>query len=195
MKFLKKYELFLTNTNINVEVLTTDELYQLKERIYKNKNVALDKKIRFFDYHDLSSWGGPPIHTKTLRYVTAYNNKDILGICKFAYWDLSQKYAVSYLSTNIDYRKQGISKLILEQLFKYFSETYPNETLHWSGYSIEGWKYLRPSMRIVAKKYGVPIIEKAIEHDIDWTDENRELFTKSREEINKEYGTSYYIYK
>jgi len=189
MKILKKYESFLIG-DIKVDVLTRKEFDKLFFKIYPDQNINLKEKIRFFDYSDFSSgYGYDKKHEKTLRFIVAYNNKDILGICKFAFWNFSQTYAVSYLSTNIDYRKQGISKMILEELFKYFSQTYPNEKMYWSGYSVEGWNYLRNNILTFSKKYNVKISEKAVEYDIDSGDE---LFTKSRQIVNKEYGHQYW---
>lgn len=87
----------------------------------------------------------------------------------------------------------GISKRLLEELFKYFSETYPNEILYWSGYSVEGWKYLHPKILELSKKYNVKVKEKPLEHvKGKWTDETRELYDKSRKEIKSLYGEGYY---
>jgi len=194
MKYLKKYELFLNKTLIKVDVLTIDELNELYLKLYKGKQINLKDKIQYFDYHDLNAWGGTDKHWETLRYITAYNDVDIIGLCKFAYWDFSESYAISYLSTNKDYLRKGVSKKMLDVLFKWFSETYPKEIMYWSGYSIDGWLYLRPTIKEMAKKYNVQMKEKAIEYITNWSDENRELFNKSREEINKEYNMSYHIY-
>ena len=95
-----------------------------------------------------------------VQFIVAYNDKDILGICKFAWFDISGKYSVCYLSTNKDYFKQGISKRILNELFKYFSKTYPNDILSFTGYSIDGWKYLREKILELSDKYNVKIDEK-----------------------------------
>jgi hypothetical protein len=185
-------------TNYKVEVLTADEFNSLFHKLYTydydkhNYNVDLKDKINYFDYDDMNwSYSRTGEYQKTLRLITAYNKTDILGICKFAYWDSSKSYSVSYLSTNKDYFKMGISKKLLDVLFKYFSETYPNETMGWSGYSVDGWKYLRPTILEMSKKYNVKIREKAIEYIKNWDDEKRELFDKSREEIKKLYPDSY----
>lgn len=203
MKFLKTFE---NLTNYKVEVLTADEFSKLYNKLYpynydldeNEKQFHLKDKIHYFDYGDMkrSWWGRNQIYDKTLRLITAYNDKDILGVCKFAYWDSGKHYAVSYLSTNNDYFQMGISKKLLEELFRYFSETYPNETLNWSGYSIDGWKYLHPKILELSKKYNVKLKEKGIEYvtgptwieNGKWKDEAIEIYDKSKEEIKRLYG-------
>jgi hypothetical protein len=195
MIYLKTFE---NVTNYKVEVLTSDEFSDLYTKLYpfnydSDKQFNLKDKIEYFNYNDIGRSWSNEIYDKTLRLITAYNDKDILGICHFAYYDLSKHYAVSYLSTNNDYFQKGISKRLLEELFKYFSETYPNETLNWSGYSVKGWKYLHPTILEMSKKYNVKIVEKGIEYiKGKWTDEDRDLFDKSREEITKIYGHDEY---
>ena len=178
MNFLKTFE---SLTDYKVEVLTTRKIREIYDKLYPNntrkyRHFDLKDKIHYFEYQDMrGSWGGGnDVYDKTLRLITAYNDKDILGICKFAYWTMTEHFAVSYLSTNNDYFNMGISKKILEVLFQYFSETYPGETLGWSGYSIDGWKYLHPKILEMSKKYNVKLEEKGIEYITgDWTDEKR----------------------
>ena len=192
MKYLMTFE---NLTDYKVEVLTARKIGETYNKLYrKYRDFNLKDKIHYFDYQDMrGSWSGNnDVYDKTLRLITAYDDKDILGICKFAYWTTTKRFAVSYLSTNNDYFNMGVSKKILEVLFQYFSKTYPGETLGWSGYSIDGWKYLHPKILELSKKYNVKLEEKGIEYVIDWTDEKRELFNKSREEIKSIYG--YYPY-
>lgn len=200
MKFLKTFE---SVTDYKVEVLTADEFSDLYNKLYpynydldeNEKQFHLKDKIEFFDYDDMhySFSSLNERYNETKRLITAYNNKEILGICKIAYFDLQEHFSVSYLSTNNDYFQMGISKRLLEELFKYFSETYPNEILYWSGYSVEGWKYLHPKILELSKKYNVKVKEKPLEHiKGEWTDEIRELRIKSKEEIKNLYGEGYY---
>ena len=195
MKYLKLYE---NLTNYKVEVLTSEEFNKLYFKIYP-RQTNLKDKIHYFDWH-FDSCLGDKKHRDSIRLITAYNKKDILGICFIAWWSSGDHYAVSYLSTNKDYFQMGISKRILDVLFKYFSETYPDDIMYWSGYSIDGWKYLHPKILELSKKYNVKTKEKAIEYptkwDKDtgefvtkWDDESHELFDKSREEIEKIYGS------
>jgi len=180
MKYLKSYENIFNPEQIKIEVLTLKQFRMLYFKIYPDQNIDLKEKIHYFDYTDMNSMFASDSFLKTLRFITAYNDKDIVGICKFAHWEGSDNYAVSYLSTNKDYLGMGISKKILEGLYNYFSKKHPNEILHWSGYSIDGWKYLRKNVFELAKKYNIKLQEKAIEYITDWSDENRELMNKSK---------------
>lgn len=57
-----------------------------------------------------------------------------------------------------------------------------------SGYSIDGWKYMRKTFIEMAKKYNVDIKEKAIEYITDWDDEKRKLYNQSKKDIRDRYG-------
>lgn len=128
--------------------------------------------------------------------IIAHNDKDILGICKFAYWGSSQSYAISYLSTNKDFFGIGVSKKLLEKMFEYFSKTYTNDVLSFSGYSVEGWKYLRKNILDFSNKYNVKITEKSIQYpgiSGNFSDEDRELMYKSKDVIKQTYGVKDYL--
>ena len=192
MKYLKLFE---NVTNYKVEVLTGKELTKLYFKLYPKQQVNLKDKIHYFNWNDVDSWSGGEKHRNCSRFITAYNNKDILGVCLFSWWDSGNHYSVSYLSTNKDYFKMGISKRILDVLFKYFSETYPDDIMYWSGYSIDGWKYLHPTILEMSKKYSVKVREKHIEYFKGWDDETREIVDKSEEEIKKLYPDWYAMYR
>ena len=190
MIYLKTFE---TISNYDIGIFTMEEASNLYQKILKANDFEYDlkDKIHYYDYHDFNSMYGSDNYTKTCRFIIAYNEKDILGICKFANWASSNNYAVSYLSTNKDFSSMGISKKLLDSLFDYFSKTYPNETLNFSGYSVEGWKYLHKNILEFSKKYNVKIKEKGVEypgrsgkHD----DEFWDLTNKSKEEIKNIYG-------
>jgi len=194
MKYIKTFE---SEINYNVDIFTIDEAYKffyqnfLKKK--GNKDYDLKDKIHYFDYYDFNDRFSTDVHSKSCRLIIAHNDKDILGVCKFAYWEGSKNYAISYLSTNKYFFSIGISKKLLEALFKYFSENYSNETLNFSGYSVDGWKYLRKNILELSKKYNVKIKEKGIEYpgvkgmEPDFYD----MVSKSKEEIKKEYGEDY----
>ena len=153
MKYLKTFESLNT---YQVEVLTSSQFQNLYNEIYPYSwdNVfSLKNKIHYFSWDNFLS--GSDKHNKSLRSITAYNRIDIIGICIIAYWDGNDHYSISYLSTNEDYMDKGVSKRILDETFKYFSKTYPNETLYFSGYSIDGWKYLRKTILELSNKYHV----------------------------------------
>jgi len=195
MKHLKLYESIV---NFEVKIFTSEEFTEFYYEKFATTNIEyrngnqpydLKNKIHYFDWDDLDRYDD---NNKTKRFMVAYNDKDILGICKFAWFKLSGQYAVCYLSTNKDYFNQGISKRLLNELFDYFSKTYSNDTLTFTGYSIEGWKYLRKTILELSDKYNVKINEKAIEYVNDWTDEKRALFKKSRKIISDKYPDKHY---
>lgn len=131
MKFLKTFE---SVTDYKVEVLTADEFSDLYNKLYpynydldeNEKQFHLKDKIEFFDYEDMNfSFGGRneggrnEMYYKTRRLITAYN-KEILGICKIAYFDLQKNVSVSYLSTNNDYFQNGNFKKIIGRIIQIF---------------------------------------------------------------------------
>lgn len=187
MKYLKLYESF----DYNIQIFKSDDFYQFLINNYGFEYDIKDR-IKYFDYDDFSSVFGSKEYLDSLRFIVAYNKKDILGVAKIAYYSMQESYAMSYLSTNNSYFNRNISKGIAEEMFNYFSKTYPNETLSISGYSISGWKYLRKTLKEMAKKYNVKLKEKGIEFfDGKPSDEDLDLFNKSREEIQKEYPGTY----
>jgi len=189
MKYIKE-----SVTNYNIEVFTIDDAEKLYYKYIKmyNYNYTLRDKIHYFSGFEKSNFSDN--FNDTCRFIIAYNDKDILGICQFAYWTSGAQYAISYCSTNKDYFSIGVSKKLLEELFKYFSKTYPNETLHFSGYSVEGWKFLRKYILEYSKKYNVKIKEKGVEYPgigDHKMDDFYDLVGKSRKEIEDIYGPYY----
>ncbi len=196
MKYLKTYNLTLTLKL--VYSLIKKHLNYIENIKLHDYEYHLKDKIHYFNGFD--KWGGSDEFRKSCRYIIAYNNDDILGVCQFAYWGSGGHYAISYCSTNRDYLSMGVSKRILEELFKYFSETYPNETLNFSGYSIDGWRYLRKYILEYSKKYNVKIFEKWMEypgvdkHGVQrkQDDDFYDLYRKSKEEVKQIYGEDKY---
>ena len=178
---------------MKIEALTIDEFRDLYHRLYNlyNYEFKLKDVIHYFSWDDLCFYTHDK-HAKSLRLITAYDDKEILGICLFAWWDYDNHYSMSYLSTNNKHFGKGISKKLANGLFEYFSKTYPNETLYFSGYSVDGWKYLHPTVLKMSKLHNVKIKEKALDFVLTWTDESRKLFDESRKEIKKLYP-EYYI--
>lgn len=193
MKHIKLFEDLL---NYNVEIFTINQAKKFyEELIEKYPEYKLKDKIHYFDYNDFYPWFPSDRYSETCRFIIAYNDKDVLGICKFAHWDSGNHYAISYLSTNHEYLQMGVSKKILEKMFKYFSETYPDEVLNFSGYSVEGWKYLRKNILEFAQKYNVKIKEQGIQYpgrSGGFSKEDYELMSKSSEEVKKIYGEENY---
>jgi GNAT superfamily N-acetyltransferase len=173
---------------VTVEVLDIEQFNNLVFEKYNYKgNSILKEKIHYFSCENTTSCFCSKLHLEHLRFIVAYNEKDIIGICMFAYWDLSEHYAISYLSTHKDYLNQGVAKAVAEKLFQYFKQKYPNDILGISGYFIDGWKYLRKYFLQYSHDYNVKIDENPIEYVTEWSDENRRLFEESREIIKPKY--------
>jgi len=172
------------------DFIKRNNYYEIDDYSY-HTNYELKSKINYFDDNDFDTYWTSKKYNETCRLFIAYDDKDIFGIGKFAFWDSSQKFSVSYVSTNKDFFKQGVSKNLLNKIFEYFSKTYPTETLFFSGYSIDGWSYLRKYILEISEKYNVKISEKGIEYpglSGKFSKEDYELMSKSRKEINKKYG-------
>jgi hypothetical protein len=165
---------------MKTEVLTQEELRNL---IQKKDSSNLDIKIHYFHYSDLDSCFCTQGYLDHLKFIVSYNRNEIMGICKFAYYDLNKEYAMSYISTHEDYRNKGAAKSMIKELFKFFKNNYPDQTLGLSGYSIDGWKYIRKYILSFSKKFQTPINEKPIQYITNWNAENRKLFDESREII------------
>lgn len=189
MKYIKTYE---SNFNYKVDIFTNKEAAELYRKYYYKYNYKYDLKGKIHYWDGFDHWGSSEEYEKSSRFIIAYNDDDIIGVSHYAYYSSNNHYAISYCSTNKDYFNKGISKKLLEETFKNFSEEHPNETLYFSGYSIDGWKYLRKYILEYSDKYNVKIREKGIEypglsgkHD----DEYWDFVRKSREEITKKYGS------
>jgi hypothetical protein len=193
MKYIKKFE---DNVNYEIGIFTINNAKILYRNILENNdyNYNLEKKLHYFSYNDFDTFYASDTFIKTCRFIIAYNKNDILGICKFAYFDLSDNYSISYLSTNNDFLSIGVSKKILDMFFKYFSKKYPNNILSFSGYSVEGWLYLRKNILTLSKKYNVKIKEKGVEYPgtSGYNDDFFNLVDKSKKEINKIYTNEKY---
>ena len=191
---MKRLKTFESISNYNVDIFTIIEAEDLYQNILKKNKFKyyLKDKIHYYSNGDFSTMFASDHYIESCRFFIAYTDKDILGICKFANWDSTGHYAVSYLSTNKDFYSMGISKKLLDVFFKYFSKTYPNETLHFSGYSVEGWNFLHKNILEFSKKYNVKIREKGVEYpgkDGKHDDNYWKLTDKSREEIKNLYGS------
>lgn len=191
MKYLKTFE----NTfNYEVGIFTNDEASELYRKFLDKHNYEYDLKSKIHYFSHFSTWSSSENYDKTSRFIIAYNDIDIIGICHFANYASNDHWSISYCSTNKDYFQKGISKRLLEECFKYFSEHIPNETLHFSGYSVEGWKYFRKYILEFAKKYNVKIEEQGVGYPGPTGkqgDDFYDLVRTSNAEVEKLYGKRY----
>ena len=185
MKYLKLFESF----NYNLKVFTQNEFTDFYVKNY-GYDYNLSDRIEYFSYDDLSHIFGNDDYNKSLRFIVAYNDKDILGIAKYAYYSMQKRYGVSFISTNNSFLKRGISENLVEEMLRYFSEHNKDEILGMSEYSITGWHSLRHNFRKFAKKYGVKVKEQKIGYGIK-TDDDLDLYNQSKKEIQELYPGTY----
>lgn len=189
MKYLKTYE---SNFNYEVGVFTNKEASELYRKYLEIHDYEYHLKGKIHYWDGFSSWSSSETYDKSSRFIIAYNEQDIIGVCHYAYYSSQDHYSISYCSAHKEYLQKGISKRLLEETFKNFSKEHPNEVLNFSGYSIDGWKYLRKYILEYSDKYNVKIREKGIEYpglSGKQDDEYWDMVHKSREEITKKYGS------
>lgn len=137
---------------MNIEKLSSKEFINL---IYKGKglpqfpNKDLKENIHYFSFSfDCDDY------SKDVFIVCKEKNK-IIGIIKVCVND-NQIDGIAYCSVHKEYKNKGISKLMSNKLF----ELYSNQTLKSSGYTQNGYDYLRPRWIKLAKQYNVNFIDK-----------------------------------
>lgn len=172
--------------NLTIDVLTPRGLLNLYTDLFSDRNIHIQDKLKYFSDFDMDDYHHGEILKKTLRFFVLHDKKDILGICKVGKWDNNPVLSLSYLSIHEDHKNKGYSKMLLEEVFEYVSTNYPGETFHITGYSIDGWKYMRPTLLNLSDKYKVKLKEKPVEH-LDGSAEGRELLRISRELIGNPY--------
>lgn len=86
-------------------------------------------------------------------YILAMNGDEIVGVVSLTEETLwhPNSVGVGYISTHIMHRNKGISKLLVDALFKYASHTKRN--ISNSIYKPDGEQYLRHVMARTAKQY------------------------------------------
>lgn len=171
---------------MKVDVLKAEEFRKIVLDRYQRKNRTENLKdlIHYFNYSDFDTYLSPKTYLDTLRFVVAYNDTDVMGVAKFAFYEMSKNYSISYVSTNDKFFNQGVSKALLNKIFEFFHLNYPNEVLHLTGYSISGWKYLRKYVLKFSEEFEVEIKESPVEFITKWDDEAHKLFDESRKVLN-----------
>lgn len=170
-----------------VKVFTSAEFRDLYISLYENitaKGINPMSGIKYFSFDDFASCCSPKNYDKNLRFITAFSEKEIIGVAKIAYYDLTKSYGLSYISVRDEYKNIGVASALLECTIKYFAEKYPGKKLNPSGYTVDGWKYLRNKFNSYCNKYGVKFNDRAIEYVAEWNEETRKLYNESKLIIN-----------
>jgi GNAT superfamily N-acetyltransferase len=170
-----------------IKVFKLKEINNLFSK-YINQNIVGD--IHYFSYSDCSTCFCSDTYIESCKYVVAYNKKQILGICKIAVFELSNKYvSISYCSVHKNYQNRGIGRALIEKGIEVV-KTY-NMPLNTSQYSVLGWKYLRPVLIKLCEKNNIVLRDSVV----GYGDHNEEFFKLREESIKnfqEKYQTEYY---
>ena len=168
---------------LKYHVVNIDDMSKLYEDYHNLGQKDIFNKIKYFSDSDLTTWFMSESLVNSIKFFIICTEKEIIGVAKIGIWE-EGRISLSFLSVHNQHKGNNISKKLCEMVFQYMKENYPGETLHLTGYSVEGWNYLRPSLLRFSKTYNVPIKEKAIEYIEDRTPETYELLQKSKEIIS-----------
>jgi GNAT superfamily N-acetyltransferase len=151
-------------TELCYMILTGEELYKYLVD-YNNDDPfymfpILKERLRFFSGRDLVSNHN---NSEEHYYYCAFNNEKIVAILKLktggfdSMWHKGWCNWLCYCSVDTDYKGQGISKILVEMMFKFAKEK--NINILGSGYTKEGFDRLKPVLARYAKKYGVDFLD------------------------------------
>ena len=173
-----------------IKNLTSDEFRNL---IYEGKNLPKEsyskdlEQIQNFSYNDFGCYGSKKYYD-SLIFIVSYDEVHIYGILKFAYFESSKNYSISYCSTNKLFLNKGICYKMVNSFTSYFSYKYPKEILCISQYSVSGWKYLRPLLLTLCRQQKITFKDNIVGY-MEYGREYLEEFNKLRKisiEINGE---------
>jgi hypothetical protein len=165
---------------MNLDFKTFDTI-ELRNFIQDDEklNVNLNKKFKYFSYDDLSLIFSTDDYLKHCKFFVVLNGKQIIGICNFAkYYD---EFSISYLSTHIDYKKQGIAKKLLFYSIKEIKKF--TNILTTSQYSVDGWKYLKHHLENFCLLNDITLIPNVVGYGKD-DDEFNKLREESIKQLN-----------
>lgn len=94
-------------------------------------------------------------------YILAQKGDEIVGVVSLTESTIWHEncLGVGYISTHVNYRNQGICKLLVDALFKYAKKSKRN--ISNSHYKPDGERYLRHVMQRTAARYqGVTLFER-----------------------------------
>jgi len=122
-----------------------------------NKDNTLDKRIRFFNYSDTTSW-----YDQEPRFTILFADDLIIGVCKIdKYENEEADFTISYFSIDKDFRNRKLTRLMIETLFDFIIE---------NDYSLNSSSWTHPGMTKLK-----PLVDEiGIERDAKWiTNNNR----------------------
>lgn len=143
------------------------------EVLWKNGRLVDEtvfQRIRFFSPYDFD-WLQDRVNA---FFVTAFDNDKLIAVAKVGYFNLSapneNTYSISFFSVDIEYRNQGLSRLMCECLFAYAkSKHYEIST---STYTVIGKRFLQPLFNEYAKKYDITFHDRKQSDYLNDTEEH-----------------------
>ena len=126
------------------------------------KDNTLQKRIRFFNYSDTTSW-----YDVKPRFTVLFADDLIIGICKIDNYDNEeQDYTISYFSIDRDFRNRRLTRLMIETLFDFIEEG--DYTLNSSSWTHPGMIKLKPLIDSIAKERNIKWVTNNRKHDGEW---------------------------
>jgi predicted acetyltransferase len=172
----------MKKVNYNIKVFNIQEFSEFCRK-YQKQNLEVD--IKYFSYNSLSTYFNSQNYIETYKFIVAYTDNIIIGICEIVVFDTNKDYiSISYLSIHDKFKNKGIGSKILQKTLEEVKKSkYPLST---SQYSTSGWKYLRLKLIDYCIKNNIIFKDNIVgygEHDDD--------FYKLREESKKIFNEKY----
>jgi GNAT superfamily N-acetyltransferase len=118
---------------------------------------TIQDRIRFFDFRSAC-----PLGDGMEFYTFLLDNNKIIGMAHVGYYSLNavneNNWSISFLSIDKNYRYNGYSKLIVEEIFKQAQER--KLEISTSTYTVLGKEHLQKQFNSISKKYGVKFYDK-----------------------------------
>jgi len=153
-------------SNFKYMMLSYDELYDF---IDDNLNDNLDDFIAYMKSvrQRIKYFRGEEFNfsmSDIVNYFACCFDDDLLvGVVKLktggseSVWHPGYKNWLSYVSVDPDYKNKGIATKLLDLTFKFAAEKKINVLM--SGYTQEGWDYIRDKVHLFAKEYNVDLCD------------------------------------
>lgn len=195
MKKINSYIKFVESkgTNVIIKIYTQEEFGKILQNEYK-KTLDLDEtpnyiskienRIRHFSGEDLYNIYKTG-KSKSDYYIVLYDDNYIIGIAKLGSSPyVENRYWISFISVDEQYRSNGYSKILIEEIFKLAKEK--NLTIEGSYQTDMGKERIGDYINKVADKYNVLYVP----HERDVVKEAMNFNTK---EIIAYHGTISYL--
>ncbi len=126
----------------------------------KLKDSSIEDRIRFFSFRSF-----PCLGEGQEFYSFLLDGNKVIGIAHVGYYSLNAKHennwSISFLSIDKNYRYQGNSKLLVEEVFKQAKER--NLEISTSTYTVLGKEHLQKQFNAISQKHGVVFYDKSDE--------------------------------